>query len=73
METQEGMNEMECPHCGEDLLIHANSQVVWRNVETYGRPARARTACCDKIVVVRLRTSFDVDGADDADEDDWGN
>lgn len=62
---------MRCPQCSKSVKI---PDVVYLNVETYGKPSVIMTDCCKKPIVVRLKTSFilsEYRGGGDTDH--WGN
>ncbi len=60
---------MICPHCKGELVLRGPA---WHNVETYRRPAKVFTICCQQPIYLSLVTSFravptEINGADD-----WG-
>lgn len=64
---------MKCIMCGEELRFKAGQAPLW-NVDQYGNPANAKTACCNKMLRIFPRRSFDFVHMQNLDnsEDDWG-
>lgn len=64
---------MKCIMCGEDLQFKAGGAPLF-NVEQYGDPANAKTACCGKMLRIFPRRSFDFIHLPKLDDeaDDWG-
>lgn len=61
----------KCIHCHETLNI---DEAVFRNVETYGRPALVSTKCCKNGIVISRNVSFSVSRyCGERTEDDWGS
>lgn len=60
---------MKCPYCGEAAQV---ADCVSINLESYGKPVRARAECCGNIIrvypVFRMRAEMTEQGG----EDDWG-
>lgn len=60
---------MKCPYCGESAQVADHVSI---NLENYGKPVRARAACCGKIIrvypVFRMRAEMTEQGG----KDDWG-
>lgn len=61
---------MKCPYCGKTAKI---SDVAKVNMESYGRPVRARTECCGKVLFVWPVITFSCSEIEQPPRDDWGN
>jgi hypothetical protein len=70
MQGTEGEKIMECPWCKAEFVPH--SEMVYRNVDTYGGPSAIKAKCCGNIVYVGRIISYSLAQTGRTD-DDWGN
>lgn len=63
---------MECPHCKQKMELKPNN--AFTNAETYGNLNRVYTKCCNKLVGISRKITFNITALSSTPEiDDWSN
>ena len=67
------MSNLICPHCNNTLILQPNNAFI--NTEIYGNYNKVVTSCCNKMISIGRKISFNIIRICDPNiiEDDWGN